>query len=249
MLALQKALNEEWEVCTADVQAAFLNGIPAGRNLYFRQPKRGIPGLDPQQLVSIEKGVFGLSTSPRLWWEKLSKDVTDLELEVDGEMLVVRHNIINPCVFKFRTHGGEVRALMLSHVDDLLLAGVKKVNDAIRKKLDAIDYDLNVEQDSITITQKDYVDGRLEKLDFDKEADDEMAIEGELKMGVAEAQRHQNAPRLKHLKETNALVAQAGRFQGEGITLRKIQPGQEILLAYHDAAWGNVELEGEHDEA
>ena len=211
----------------------------------------------PLQLVSIEKGVFGLSTSPRLWWEKLSKDVTDLELEVDGEMRVVRHNIIDPCVFKFRTHGGEVRALM-SHADDLL--------DYVGSH-----YDLNVEQDSITITQKDYVDGRLEKLDFDKEADDEMAIEGELKadnrtvvgslswlalqsrpdlqMGVAEAQRHQNAPRLKHLKETNALVAQAGRFQGEGVALRKIQPGRENLLAYHDAAWGNVELEGEHDEA
>ena len=109
MLTLQKSLNEDWEVCAADVQAAFLNGI----NLYFRQPKRGIPGLEPHQLVSIEKGVFGLSTSPRLWWEKLSKDVTNLKLEVEGELLILD----DPCVFEFRTLDGEVRALIgrLSH--------------------------------------------------------------------------------------------------------------------------------------
>ena len=286
MLTLQKSLNEDWEVCTADVQAAFLNGIPAGRNLYFRQPKRGIPGLEPHQLVSIEKGVFGLSTSPRLWWEKLSKDVTNLKLEVEGETLVVKHNLIDPCVFEFRTLEGEVRALMLSHVDDLLLAGRKAINAAIRQKLDAMfpidewnfgdfdyvgsHYDLDMEKSTITITQKDYIDGRLQRLDFDKEADEEKEVDGELKadnrtvvgslswlalqsrpdlqMGVAEAQRHQNAPRIKHLKETNALVTQAGKFQSEGITLRKIQPGREILIAYHDAAWGNVELEGERDE-
>ena len=137
LMTLQTSLNEDWEVCAADVQAAFLNGIPAGRNLYFRQPKRGIPGLEPHQLVSIEKGVFGLSTSPRLWWEKLSKDVTNLKLEVEGETLMVKHNLMDPCVFEFRTVEGEVRALMLSHVDDLLLAGRKAINAAIRQKLDA----------------------------------------------------------------------------------------------------------------
>ena len=108
-----------------------------------------------------------------------------------------------------------------------------------------------MEKGTITITQKDYIDGRLQRLDFDKDADEEKEVDGKLKadnrtvvgslswlalqsrpdrqMGGAEAQRHQNAPRIKHLKETNALVTQAGKFQGEGITLRKI-PSQSLDL-------------------
>ena len=203
MLTVQKSLNEDWEVCAADVQAAFLNGIPAGRNLYFRQPKRGIPGLEPHQLVSIEKGVFRLSTSPRLWWEKLSKDVTNLKLEVEGETLVVKHNLIDPCVFEFRTLDGEVRALMLSHVDDLLLAGRKAVNEAVRQKLDAMfpinewnfgDFDYVGSHYDLDV---DYIDGRLQRLDFDKEADEEKEVDGGRTRGVSAGSRCNLGPTLR----------------------------------------------------
>ena len=57
-LALQLALNRGWKVSVGDIRAAFLNGIPAPRELYFRQPKRGIPGLQPGQLIEVLKGVF-----------------------------------------------------------------------------------------------------------------------------------------------------------------------------------------------
>ena len=84
-----------------------------------------------------------------------------------------------------------------------------------------------MEKGTITITQKDYIDGRLQRLDFDKEADEEKEVDGELKadnrtvveslswlalqsrpdlqIRVAEAQRHQNVPRIKHLKVVGSL--------------------------------------------
>ena len=62
----------QWKIAAGDVEAAFLNGNEARRNLYFSQPARGLPGLEPGALVEVIKGVFGLSTSPRLWWERLS---------------------------------------------------------------------------------------------------------------------------------------------------------------------------------
>ena len=58
------------------------NGVPAPRNLYFEQPKRGIAGLVPGQLVAIVKGVFGLATSPNLWWMKLSGPGGDVRRKV-----------------------------------------------------------------------------------------------------------------------------------------------------------------------
>ena len=64
ILALQLALARAWVASVGDIRAAFLNGIPAPRKLYFRQPRNGIPSLQPEQLVEVLKGVFGLSTKP-----------------------------------------------------------------------------------------------------------------------------------------------------------------------------------------
>ena len=84
MLALQLALSRGWLVSVGDIRAAFLNGVPAPRQLYFRQPRGGIPTLEKGQLIEVVKGVFGLSTSPKLWWMKLSKDVVAMDLNFKG---------------------------------------------------------------------------------------------------------------------------------------------------------------------
>ena len=44
-------------------------------------------------------------------------------------------------------------------------------------------------------------------------------------------------------RSTNALVDQAGKFESEGITLRRIQHGQEILVACHDEQGGRPDLD------
>ena len=82
LLAIQLGLARGWSISVGDIRAAFLHGVPAPRQLYFRQPRGGIPSLHPGQLVEVVKGVFGLSTSPKSWWMKLSKDL--LELRVHG---------------------------------------------------------------------------------------------------------------------------------------------------------------------
>ena len=55
----------------ADVEAAFLQGKDSERlsnRVYLRQPKEGFPGLEPQQLIGVRKGLFGFADSPRMWW-------------------------------------------------------------------------------------------------------------------------------------------------------------------------------------
>lgn len=57
-----------WKVAAGDVEAAFLNGNEARRNLYFRQPARGLPGLEPGVLIEVLKGrSFGGKSCPRRW--------------------------------------------------------------------------------------------------------------------------------------------------------------------------------------
>ena len=99
LVCLQLALARGWRASIADIKAAFLNGVEAPRGLYFRQPRRGIPTLQPGQIVEIVKGVFGLSTSPKRWWLKLSRELKDMVFEVPGVgKVLVEPNAIDPCV-------------------------------------------------------------------------------------------------------------------------------------------------------
>ena len=177
ILALQVALARGWKVSVGDIRAAFLNGIPAPRNLYFRQPKRGIPSLEPGQLVEVLKGVFGLSTSPKLWWMKLSKDLASLEIQCEEEELRFEQNPIDPCVFMLKNKN-EVKGLLLTHVDDIMLMCpenmLTKVQEAIKQKFpidewenDEFEYvgcEYKCKPNVIEIHQEIYASSRVDKV-------------------------------------------------------------------------------------
>ena len=138
LLAIQLALARLWSSSIGDIRAAFLNGVPASRNLYFEQPRRGIPGLVRGQLVAIVKGVFGLSTSPKLWWLKLSSELLGLQFTVGNLNLFLEQNPIDPCVFMVKAQeDNQVHGLLLTHVDDLLLLGQTELRKALEKELSA----------------------------------------------------------------------------------------------------------------
>ena len=72
---LQLCASLGWVPKTGDIEAAFLNGEEKIRNLYMHQPKEGLPGTGLGCLVEVIKGVFGLATSPRLWWCKMARQI------------------------------------------------------------------------------------------------------------------------------------------------------------------------------
>ena len=135
LLASQLSLARRWTASVGDARAAFLNGLPAPRQLYFRQPRRGMPTLEKGQLIEIIKGVFGLSTSPKLWWMKLSSELCQLELNYEGEVLKVKQNYIDPCVFMIVNPAGGTRGLVLTHVDDLMLLTEPGLDVQIQQEL------------------------------------------------------------------------------------------------------------------
>ena len=61
MLVLQIATSRRWQAAAGDVQAAFLNGLELKRELFMHQSRGGVPGLLPDQIICVCKGVFGLT--------------------------------------------------------------------------------------------------------------------------------------------------------------------------------------------
>ena len=70
LLALQVSLNLGWNVSVGDICAAFLNGIPAPRKLYFHQ---SVP-FSAGQIVEVIKNVFGLSTKPEALADEVGQE-------------------------------------------------------------------------------------------------------------------------------------------------------------------------------
>ena len=90
-----------WQLAAGDVEAAFLNGIESKLGLYFEPPRRGLPEVEPGSLIEIVKGVFGLSNSPRLWWDKLAKELKELKIKVGDDTLTLSHHDLDPCFFPY----------------------------------------------------------------------------------------------------------------------------------------------------
>lgn len=49
-----------------------------------------MPSLEQGQVIEVVKGVFGLSTSPKLWWMKLRKEILDSNI-TNGVAILQKH--------------------------------------------------------------------------------------------------------------------------------------------------------------
>ena len=121
-------------------------------------------------------------------------------------------------------------------------------------------------EDRVTVSQAEYARTRVDKVKIPPDLTSEdlapaVAVEEnrtaigsvswlakqtrpDLQFMVAQAQRKQNRPTIGDLRDTDKLVDAALRHQDCGLTLRRIEEKELAILAYHDAAWGNVEAEG-----
>ena len=59
-----------WQLQSSDVSNAFLRWTKVDRNFYVRMPRPLPPGTlaEPGQLAKLEKGMYGLTEAPRLWY-------------------------------------------------------------------------------------------------------------------------------------------------------------------------------------
>ncbi|CAE7025469.1 GIP, partial [Symbiodinium sp. CCMP2456] len=170
------------------------------------------------QLARIRKGVFGLSESPRMWYDRLSSVLLGEVFEVEGKSGRLIPSPLDPCVLMLLEGGlpGEPLAYICIHVDDLLLVAPREVNRKMQKRIselfpvdswleDSFEYTgsfIEVGSEGITINQASFVDGRLFTVDIPRgqngaePASTEQAIDNRSLIGALSWLSSQSRPDL-----------------------------------------------------
>ena len=123
------ASHDGWFLFNSDITGAFLQGDQslASRKepLYLRQPREGLPGLQPGQLLLVVRGIFGLANSPRLFWRHLRDTLLTMGFV---------QSRLDRAVFMYYRQGRLILVLG-AHVDDLIGTGKPTEADAILEEL------------------------------------------------------------------------------------------------------------------
>ena len=218
LTVLQICASKGWTASAGDVQAAFLQGVELQRELWISQPRHGVDGLDPRQLARVRKGIFGLSESPRMWFDRLFGVLTNEVFEFEGDNYQLVPSPLDACVLMMMKVRGESEptALLTIHVDDILIGAPPKINKFLQKEISrlfpvddwiegAFEYTgsfINVDDEGITVNQASFVDGRLFTVDIPKNqdgkapADEEQTIDNRSLLGALSWLSSQSRPDL-----------------------------------------------------
>ncbi|CAE7234170.1 RE1 [Symbiodinium sp. CCMP2592] len=258
-------LDDDWGVAAGDVTAAFLNGEKLDRELYLRQPKHGLPGLHPDQLIKIEKGVFGLIDSPRKWWKKFKKDIQEMTIDLpDNKKGKFFASPLDPCVFQLieldadgKRGTGPPLCYAAVHVDDILLAGPRALRTSVQGQLskcfpvDEWEEDVFDFIDSHIETRHDGIFAPGDALADAEQIADNRSLVGalswlasqsrpDLACGVSMCQQLQARPTIEDIRFTNTMAKRALLHKEEGILLAKIPLNEMVVTVFHDAGWSNA---------
>ena len=164
----------KWIPGFLDFTQAFHSGDQIDRELYCTQPKEGIPGTHPRQLLRLKKTCYGLTDAPLAWYKHLAR------------RFQYRPSMADPCVFLKHGNaedGGIVlKGIISIATDDLLHGGDADHWEAIGKI--AAEYklgknqkssgrftgkDVKLQEDgSITLNQAFYVAEKVPKISIKK---------------------------------------------------------------------------------
>eukprot|EP00913_Durusdinium_trenchii_P024025 g22563.t1 len=126
---LQIAANENMEATVGDLKNAFCQSRPLDRpkgKLYFQQPKEGVVGLHPDQIVMIIAGCYGLVDAPLHWRKSLTDDLKELGYEMSA---------LDPCIMKlYDSTRKKLLGAIAIEVDDLFTVG----HDEHHKKMEQL---------------------------------------------------------------------------------------------------------------
>ena len=194
-LVASKRAKEGWSASAGDIEAAFLNGDPLERELYLAQPRTGLAGLHPEQLLRITKGVFGLPDSPRKWWRRLRGDMLGISIVHEGQKYKLLQSPLDACLFQLVKDSFDPADLKSEepvgyvgvHVDDLLVAGGPVFSRLIQEALSNIfpvgewlvdDFDylgshIKVDDQGVFFSQEAYASSRLFEIPISTEQKDE----------------------------------------------------------------------------
>ena len=272
-LVLQTIVSKHWTLALGDIKGAFLEAGPIQeqfRPLYARQPKGGIPGLDPEDVIEVTGNIYGSNDAPFNWWVTFDNAAQDIGWE---------RSQFDNCLYFLRSSQGELIGVLGAHVDDTITGGEGPVYEEAIAQLKrrflyrkwrigsgefcGIQYQQNPETWEITYHQKEYAENlkpislsraRMQNKDAsasDKEVSALRAINGaanwlasqsrpDLCVQTSFSQQAFPNPTVKDLLQANQVVHRARQYSHVSITIRDI-PWHEIGICFHsDAAFANA---------
>ena len=105
-----------------DIKGAFLEAGPLNPKfapLYAHQPKGGVPGLDPEDVIEVTGNVYGSNDAPFNWWFKFDETARSLGW--------IRSQFDN-CLYYLpdksgNTDSANMCGVLGAHVDDTITGG------------------------------------------------------------------------------------------------------------------------------
>ena len=123
-----------------DIKNAYFSGKNVQREIYLEQPRGGLPGLAPGQLLKARKAIYGFAEAARLFWLALREHLIS-----DGW----QESKLEPALFYYRVEG-RLLGILVTHVDDLE-GGVhpKHLDSAFARSAKALEFATNHFRDFI----------------------------------------------------------------------------------------------------
>ena len=110
---------------SADVSNAYFQSEPLDRVFLLRQPRGGLPQVDPNAALLVRVPVYGLTDSGRSFWLRLSSDAKKAGLTPS------RPSIIYPAFFYKLDGENRCVAMLTTHVDDLLYSYLPEAKEVM----------------------------------------------------------------------------------------------------------------------
>lgn len=119
-----------------DVEQAFVQS-KLDSEVFMRLP----PGCGPRsgEVVKLNKSLYGLKQASRQWQKRLTTEMTEIGFE---------QCLADPCVFRMMTRN-ELLAIVVVHVDDLMIAAVPGVCDVVFSAMEKVLPIKNLEELSV----------------------------------------------------------------------------------------------------
>ena len=177
LMVAQLIASHLWKIGFMDFTQAFMSGDNIDRVLFTSQPREGVPGMQPGQLLKLEKVCYGLVDGPFCWFQHLRKLLV--------EKLGYVQSLADPCIYykhREQPEGRVLSGVIAVATDDLLHGGdeyhlrcMEKIRETYRLGKFQFGhgkftgkYFAQKEDYSIVVNQENYVKDKLINIELTK---------------------------------------------------------------------------------
>ena len=122
-ILLSVAASKRWNVKTTDIKSAFLQGRKLERRVFLKPPKEA--GVPDGKIWELKHCLYGLNDAAREFY---------FSVEAAMREMGCQQSSLDPALFYFITDG-QLRGVMVSHIDDFLHAGDFVFEEEVMNKL------------------------------------------------------------------------------------------------------------------